>query len=258
VPSVARDLLAHSQPMSSAAESLRTIRTNLMFMSSDSRLRSLVITSGSPREGKTTIATNLAISVAQSGKRVLLVDTDMRRPRLHQALGVEARPGLTNILVGESTLTEVVQPTLVPGLSLLVCGPVPPNPSELLHRERFQQLTREVAAAYDFVIYDSPPLGPVTDAAILGTQVDGVLVVVKALHTTTDSVRSIIRQLGDVQANMIGVVINGFDPRHSRYDSGGGYYYYRRDTYYTADADGEPPSDKRPPRDDGPTPPAVN
>lgn len=260
--SVSRDLLAHTHPMSSAAESLRTVRTNLMFMAGESPLRSLVVTSGSPREGKTTIATNLAISIAQSGKRVLIIDTDMRRPRLHQAFGVDGRPGLTNILVGDASLRDLVRQTEVPGLFMLPCGPVPPNPSELLHRERFQQLTREVAALYDFVIYDSPPLGPVTDAAVLARQVDGVVVVVKAQQTTTDSVRSLLRQLRDVRANIVGGIINGFDPRHSRY-GGSYYYYYRGDGYASNQGDDDPPEGRGGPDvgsgdEPSPTPPTVN
>jgi capsular exopolysaccharide synthesis family protein len=244
--SVHRDLIAHTHPMSAAAENLRAIRTNLMFMSGDRPIRSLAVTSGSPREGKTTLAVNLAISVAQSGKRVLIVDTDMRRPRLHHAFGIDSKTGLTNVLVGNSTPKDVIRSSVVPSLSVLPCGPIPPNPSELLHRERFQQFVKEATEMFDFVVFDSPPLGPVTDAAVLGTQVDGVLIVVKSQQTTTDALSSVLRQLNDVAANVVGGVINGFDPKHSRYD-GGYYYYYRREGYYYSSDEQVP---RLPSRDD--------
>lgn len=251
-----RDLIAHTHPMSSASENLRAIRTNLMFMAADHPIRTLAVTSGSPREGKTTVAINLAISVAQSGKRVLLVDTDMRRPRLHHAFGVDSRSGLTNILVGEASVSDVVRTTVVPGLGLLPCGPIPPNPSELLHRERFQQFIAEAEKAYDFVIFDSPPLGPVTDAAVLGPQVDGVLIVVKSQKTTMESLSNVLRQLSDVGATVVGGVINGFDPKHSRYETGSYYYYRREGYYYSSDEHPRLPTTPAEPSDDddGPRP----
>jgi succinoglycan biosynthesis transport protein ExoP len=234
-----RDVIVHTHPMSSAAEHIRALRTNIMFMAADHKIRSLAVTSGSPREGKTTVVTNLAITIAQSGKRVLIVDTDMRRPRVHQALGIKGRVGLTNILVGDSALDDTAQETSIPGVWVLPCGPIPPNPSELLHGERFRQFVRDAEAAFDFVLYDSPPVGPVTDAAVLGPQLDGMLLVVRAQQTTTDSVASMLRQLRDVGANVIGGVINGFDPSLGRYEDGGYYYYYRREGYYASNDDGD-------------------
>lgn len=249
-----RDIIAHTQPMSSTAESCRTLRTNLMFMSGDEPLRTLAVTSAGPREGKTTVASNLAISIAQSGKRVLLIDTDMRRPRMHHAFGVRNGVGLTSVLVGEATLAQATIDSGVPHVWVMTCGPIPPNPAELLHRERFQTLIDEVEKAYDFVIFDSPPLGAVTDAAVLGPQVDGVMVVLRANATTRDALGSVLRQLNDVGANLIGAVLNGVDPNVRRYEGGAGtYYYYRSEGYYTSP---EAPADDEDDEDDEARPPA--
>lgn len=230
----ASDVVVHTHPLSATAENFRTLRTNLMFASGDKPLRVLAVTSPNPREGKTTVTTNLAISIAQSGKRVLVIDADMRRPRIHHAFGVGGKRGLTSILVGDASLASAVQETLVPGLWVLACGPIPPNPAELLHRERFQKLMLEARETYDFVVCDSPPLGAVTDAAVLASQVDGTLVVVRAQQTTRDALTSVLRQLHDVGAAVVGGVLNGFDPRMRRYEYGNGYYYhyYRRGDYY--------------------------
>lgn len=235
VTSSPRDVITHTHPMSSTSESCRTLRTNLMFMSGDDPLRTLAVTSAGPREGKTTVASNLAISIAQSGKRVIVIDTDMRRPRMHHAFGLRNTVGLTSILVGDSTVEDAVRPSGIPNVTVMCCGPIPPNPAELLHRERFATLIDELEKAYDFVIFDSPPLGAVTDAAVLGPQVDGVLVVLRANATTRDALTSVLRQVHDVGANLVGAVLNGVDPNMRRYEGGGGaYYYYRSEGYYTS------------------------
>lgn len=238
-----RDLVVHSHPQSSIAECCRTIRTNLTFMSADQELRSLLITSSSPREGKTTVTLSLAITMAQSGKRVLVVDTDLRRPRLHRALGVGLHRGVTTVLVGEHSLDEAVVSTDVPGLSLLAAGPIAPNPSELLHTAQFRDLVRKLEDTYDLVIYDSPPLTAVTDAAVVAPQIDGVLVVVRSDTTTRDALQSALRQLRDVRADLLGGVINDLDVNSKRYGYRGyyQYYYYRRDDY-SEPGDGPPPS----------------
>lgn len=241
-----RDLFVHTHPMSAAAECCRTIRTNLTFMSADEPIRAMVVTSASPREGKTTVTANIAISLAQSGKRVLLVDTDLRRPRIHRAFGVSGARGVTSVIVGEARLTDVVSPTDIPNLFVLACGPIPPNPSELLHSQRFGELVREALEHYDRVIFDSPPLGAVTDAAVLAPQLDATLVVVKAHETTRDALASALRQLRDVGANVAGGVLNDLDPRRKGYGAGDYYYYYRREGYYYTDGEhgGDGPSDE--------------
>lgn len=231
-----RDLFVHTHPMSAAAECCRTIRTNLTFMSADDPIRAMVVTSASPREGKTTVTTNVAVSLAQSGKRVLIVDTDLRRPRIHRAFGVSGSRGITSVIVGNEALANVVQPTEIPNLDVLACGPIPPNPSELLHSQKFAELVELALKNYDRVVFDSPPLGAVTDAAVLAPQLDAALIVVKAHSTTRDALRSALRQLRDVGANVVGGVLNDLDPRRKGYAND--YYYYRREGYYYSENEG--------------------
>jgi succinoglycan biosynthesis transport protein ExoP len=246
--SLNRDLFVHTHPMSAAAECCRTIRTNLMFMSADAPIRTLVVTSAGPREGKTTVTMNIAISLAQSGKRVLMVDTDLRRPRIHRALGVSGARGVTSVIVGDEKLEDVATATDVPNLFALPCGPIPPNPSELLHSQRFSDLIAKALEQYDRVVFDSPPLVAVTDAAVLAPQVDAVMIVVKAHHTTRDALSSALRQLRDVSANVVGGVLNDLDPRRQGYGNGHYYHYYRREGYYNSETmpDGDGPSPQAP------------
>ena len=228
------DLITHHQPMSSVAENLRTIRTNLSFMGADNGLHAFCVTSAAPREGKSTIVINLAISLAQNGKKVLLIDTDLRRPRLHRAFKVPGRRGISNALVGEAKLDELVIHTEVPNLDLIPCGPIPPNPSELLHTENFRKFLADAKSKYDHVVFDTPPLGAVTDAAVLTPQLDGVILVVKAQSTTRDAIRATARQLNDINGRIFGAIFNDVDLRSSRYGQGT-YYYYRREGYYASD-----------------------
>ena len=230
-----RDMVVHTHPKSSAAECCRTIRTNLTFMSADKPRRTVVVTSGSPREGKTTVALSLAISLAQSGKRVLVVDTDLRKPRLHRALGLSLARGVTTVLVGEATHKEAVQETEVPGLTFLASGPIPPNPSELLHTAQFRQLLQDLAKTYDHVILDSSPLAAVTDAAIIAPQVDCTILVIHSQHTTRDAARVALRQLRDVGCQPTGGVLNQVDLSQHKYGYGS-YYYYNSEGYYEADS----------------------
>jgi capsular exopolysaccharide synthesis family protein len=231
-----RDLVVHSHPKSSVAECCRTIRTNLSFMGAEHPIRTLVVTSASPREGKTTVALSLAISFAQSGKRVLVVDTDLRKPRTHKALGLPNARGVTTILVGEHNSKDVIQATEVPGLDVLTSGPIPPNPAELLHTEQFHDLLADLRRRYDHVIFDSPPLAAVTDAAIVGPQMDGVLLVVHGQKTTREALRSALRQLRDVKAHVVGGLLNDVD-LSSRHYGYGSYYYYHGEGYYQSDDD---------------------
>ncbi len=222
------DLVVHDLPKAAVAECLRAIRTNLLFMSPEKPLKSIMITSSGPQEGKSTTATSLAITMANSGGRVLLVDADMRRPRLHRVFGLANKAGLSSLILGEGKLAEVIQPTRVPGLSVLPCGPVPPNPAELLHTQAFQRLLAEMSGAFDRVIIDSPPVGVVADAVVMGTQVDGTVVVLKAGQTNREAARQAVRQLRDVNANVVGGLLNDLDITDQKY---GQYYYYYRYGY---------------------------
>jgi capsular exopolysaccharide synthesis family protein len=229
-----RDLVVHTHPKSSAAECFRTIRTNLTFMSADKQRKTVVVTSGSPREGKTTVTLSLAISLAQGGKRVLVVDTDLRKPRLHRALGTTLTKGVTTVLVGETSAKDAIQETDIPGLSFLASGPIPPNPSELLHTAQFRQLLQDLAKSFDHVVLDSPPLAAVTDAAIIAPQVDATILVIHSMRTTRDALRVALRQLRDVGCQPTGGVLNEVDLSAHRYGYGS-YYYYSSDGYYQAD-----------------------
>lgn len=230
-----RDLIVFNEPRSTVAECCRTIRTNLTFQSADRPLRAFAVTSAMPRDGKSTVAISLGITMAQSGRRVLLVDTDLRKPRLHKAFKVPAAEGVTSILAGDCALEAAVQTTDIAGLTLLQCGPIPPNPSELLHTRRFAQLVEDARNAYDLVIFDSPPLGAVTDPAIISTLVDGIIVVIRARTTTRAGVTAALRQLRDVSARVIGAVLNDVNLDDAAY---GAYYSYYRQYY--AEDDGKP------------------
>lgn len=217
-----KDLHIHREPKSHIAECTRAVRTNLLFMSPDKPLRRMLVTSSGPQEGKSTTAINLAIAMAQSGQRVLIIDTDMRRPRLHKAFGVPNDVGVSSLVVGEGRLEDAIKTTEVPGLFLLPCGPVPPNPAELLHTQAFGELLETLDGKYDRVILDSPPVGAVADAVVLATQVNGVVMVLKADVTQRDVAKRTVRGLMDVKAMMLGAVLNDVNLERSRY---GDYYY---------------------------------
>ncbi len=232
----ARDLYIHSRPKSNVAESCRAIRTNLLFMATEKPLKKLLVTSSGPKEGKTTTVVNLGITFAQSGQKVLLVDSDMRRPRLHRAFGTANDVGMSSVIVGQARLEQVLKTTDVPGLSLLTCGPVPPNPAELLHTERFRDLVEELGKHYDRVIFDSPPVQAVTDPLILAGLTDGAVLVAKAARTTRDACARTLRALTDVNARVLGVILNDVDLDSKSY----GYYYYQyyqRYGYYYGERD---------------------
>jgi capsular exopolysaccharide synthesis family protein len=231
-----RDLFILTNPRSAVAECARFIRTNLLFMSPDRPLRSLVVTSPSPQEGKSTTAVTTGITMAQTGSRTLIVDTDMRKPRLHRVFGLETEVGIANVLLGEATLDDAIQKTEVPNLDVLPCGTLPPNPAEVLLSDRFREIVEELSTRYERVIFDTPPIGPVTDPAILGTLVDGVVLVAKCEQTSKDSIRQALRALRDANARVFGVILNDVDITAKRY-SGAYYAYYRRYGGYYGDSE---------------------
>src|SRR5690606_9540340 len=223
-----RDLYLFRHPTSQAAECCRAIRTNILFSGADRELRVLTVTSPNPREGKTTSVIYLGTTMAQSGQRVLLVDTDMRRPRLHQSMGTTRDRGLSNLILGDTSIEDAVKTTDVPNLFLLPCGPTPPNPAELLLTQRFQQILADLRDRYDRVILDSPPLQAVADAAVLGRLSDGVILIAKSRQTNRDALIRSSRQLAGVQAPIVGVVINSLDLTSEAYGYskyGYGYTY---------------------------------
>ncbi len=223
------DLHIHREPRSIIAECMRAIRTNVLFMSPDKPFRRMLVTSSGPQEGKSTTTINLGIAMAQSGNRVLIVDTDMRRPRLHRAFGVPNDVGVSSLVVGEEKLDAAIKTTEVPGLFVMPCGPIPPNPAELLHTRAFSELLDKLGERFDKVLLDSPPVGAVADAVVLATQVDGVVMVLKAGRTNRDVARRTVRALTDVKAPIYGAVLNDVDLERGKY---GDYYYGSSYRYY--------------------------
>jgi len=217
-----RDLAVFKDPSSMAAEACRSIRTNLMFLSAQKEVAMLAVTSPGPQDGKTTAAISIAIAMAQAGARVLLVDTDMRKPRIHRSFGLKSDRGVSNVILGDASLQDVICHSVVPNLDVLPCGPTPPNPAELLHTDRFREILAQCGKDYDRVVLDSPPTAPVTDPAILGNLVDGVILVLRAGHTTREAASYACRQLTDARARILGLVINQTDRKGGGY----GYPYY--------------------------------
>jgi succinoglycan biosynthesis transport protein ExoP len=216
------ELIVHEDPQSSISEASRGLRTNVSFMSPDKPFKTLLVTSAGPSEGKTTVACCLAVAMAQAGHKVLLVDCDLRRPRLHRVFSRTNERGVTSTLVDRAGLAAAIAETEVPKLSLLSSGPSCPSPAESLQSKAFSSLLEQLATDYDRVVIDSPPIGPVTDAVILSTLVDASIMVIRAMSTTRDTALHARRALEDVHANLIGAVLNAADPSRADYP-----YYYR-------------------------------
>jgi capsular exopolysaccharide synthesis family protein len=242
----ARDMYVHEHPKSSVAESCRSLRTNILFSAADRELKTIVVCSANQREGKTTNVIYLGTTMAQSGQRTLLIDTDMRRPRLHKSTGVAQSPGLSNLLIGDDDYDALIKPTEVANLFVLPCGPTPPNPAELLLTKRFETVLAELAKRFDRVILDSPPIQPVTDAIVLSKRVDGVVLVVRASKTMRDELRRSAKMVRDVGGSIVGVIVNELDTRDRSH--GYGYGYGRYGAYYGDGGDGEAKA-KQPPSD---------
>ena len=208
---------------SSSAEAYRTLRTNLIFSQVVQSLRTIVITSPAPQDGKTTTAANLAVTFAQQGMRVLLIDCDLRRSRLHRVFGTQREPGLTNLMLGEVRSDQVIQRTMVENLSFLPAGTQPPNPSELLGGPQMRTTLETVGRAVDILLLDTPPVHVAADATILGRQTDGVIFVLRAGHTDRDAAQDAVRRVAALGVRIIGAVLNDPDHKVPRY---GSYHYY--------------------------------
>lgn len=224
------ELMVHERPMSGMAEAARTLRTNLMFMNPDRPYRRILVTSAAPSEGKTTVAVSTAISLAQGGQRVCIVDCDLRRPRLHRIFDRAGDVGLMNVIMGESTIAEAAQPTVVPNLFCLPCGPIPPNSADVVASEKFRRLLDELSEHFDRIVLDSPPIVAVTDSAIVSTLVDGVVFVIRAFKTNQALCRTGLRSLRDVDAPIAGAVLNAVNLNRHEYNYHH-YYYYKREGY---------------------------
>lgn len=240
-----RPLIVQNEPHSPRAEAFRSLRTNLQFLDVESGPRSFVVTSSVPAEGKSTTSANLAIAMAQSGARVLLIDGDLRSPSVATLFGVEGAVGLSDVLIGRARLSDVIQVWGIKNLSLLPAGATPPNPSELLGSQAMVALLRHVEKDYDVVLIDAPPLLPVTDSALLSKHVRGALVVVAAGRTHRGQLNGSLESLLNVGAHVAGVILTmlptrGPDAyRYGRYGYGAyGYGYGYGRTAQTGFAQG--------------------
>ena len=231
VPAVEGDkLFVLNDPRSPQAEAFRTLRTNIQYSSIDRKIKKILVTGANPACGKSTIASNLALSLAQSGDSVLLVDADLRRPYLHRFFQVKNDQGLTNLIFDEKQdQAAVMQKTAYENLTVLPSGPIPPYPAEMLDSNRMKNLVGHFALQYDYLVIDSPPVIAVTDAAILSGLVDGVLFVLDYGRVKWEEAEAALGQMGKVHANLIGAVLNAM-PKSKSYYNGYQYYYGARDT----------------------------
>lgn len=229
-----RALICALEPSSSAIEAFRHVRTSLFFARPAEESRLLLVTSSGPNEGKTTVASNLALTIAQSRKRVLLVDADFRRPQIHRSFGLDNKVGLSSVLVGERTLDQALQKTvhdlnIIENLDILTCGPIPLNPTELLESSATQRFFHEIRERYDRILLDAPPVLFVSDASIMGAICDGVILVARANRNTRAQVARARKQLEKVNARIIGSILNGVRvTRLSHYYSDFYYHGYAR------------------------------
>jgi polysaccharide biosynthesis transport protein len=213
-------------PDSIAAEAYRTARTSIQYLARNGRLCVLEITGPGQHEGKTTTTVNLAVSLAQSGKSVIAVSCDLRKPRLHRFFDVDNAVGLTSILRGQATLEEAMLPTEIKGLQIITSGPVPNDPAELLGSDRMDQLLAVLRGRADFVLLDTTPALVVADALVLAPKSDGVIVVADAAQTTRAAVSRLRQQFEGVGATIIGGILNNLDPSHAKRYPGYNRYYY--------------------------------
>ena len=215
-------------------EAYQTLRTSVLFSSKARQNRILLVTSAGPREGKTSTIVNLARTIANAGERVLLMDCDLRRPKIHEDLGLDRDHGLTNYLAGleAGSYRDFLKPTNVTTLFALTCGPIPPNPPELFGLERFRELLAALKRDFDWVLIDSPPVVALTDAVILASMADMVAFVVKHNENDRDMIRRCVGNIRNVNPNVIGAVLNNVD-----IERGGADYYYTGYYYYTSEAE---------------------
>ncbi len=232
-PQLDRSLGCVHRPTSPEAEAYRTVRTALYFSARGETHKVIQVTSPNMSDGKTTIAANLALAIAQSGKTVALVDADLRRPRVHTLFGVVSDTGMSSVILGLSTLDEALVPSGVDNLSLLPCGPRPDNPAELLTLPRFEELLGELRARFDFVILDTPPLLAVTDPAIVVPRVDGVLLTIRIGKNGRPAAERAREILTSLDAVVLGVVVNGVGREGVSYGYGYGQYQYGYEYAYT-------------------------
>ncbi|MGM7702974.1 CpsD/CapB family tyrosine-protein kinase [Pseudalkalibacillus sp. Hm43] len=216
-----RSLITHFNSKSPISEQYRTIRTNIQFSAIDQEYRTIMVTSSGPGEGKSTTAANLAVVMAQQGKRVLLIDADMRKPTAHYTFRVSNVRGLSNVLTRQANLSECINSSEIDRLDILASGPVPPNPAELLGSRALKALVEEAKESYDLILFDSPPVLAVTDGQVLANLCDGVVLVVSSGKTENEMALKSKELLNSAKAKVLGVVLNRKKMKKGNY-----YYYY--------------------------------
>jgi len=226
---ISSNLVTHLDPKSAVSEAYRTFRTNLQFTQADTPLRTVLVTSPGPSEGKSTTISNLAITLSQSGLKILVVDTDLRKPVLHGIFGVAREPGVVHYLSGKAELKSVIKQTPVENIFLMPAGIIPPNPNELIGSQKFKNMVEELKAEFDFVLFDSPPVMAVADATVLSTIMDGVVLVICAGQSHHATMEKIVSSLKGVKANVVGGVLNKI--KLEKIYGGYPYYYYYHHYY---------------------------
>lgn len=218
------NLVTQNDPKNPAAEAYRVIRTGIQFAQAGKELQTIALISCTPNEGKSTTIANLAVVLTQAGKSVLLIDCDMRNPTVHKNFNLSNKVGLSSCISMGTALSDAVQKTSIEGLYALTGGVIPPNPSELLGSEQMKNVLQRAKEQYDYVLIDTPPVMPVTDALIVGRFVDGMILVIASAEVKVEMARDVKNQLVNAGANILGVVLNKVRSEHHGY--GYGYYYY--------------------------------
>ncbi|MEZ2457729.1 CpsD/CapB family tyrosine-protein kinase [Salinicoccus roseus] len=217
-----RELIVDKQPKSPVSEQFRTVRTNIMYSNIDKEIKTVLVTSATPGAGKSTTAANLAVAYAQSGKRTVLIDADLRRPTTHYTFEVTNQRGMSTAIVQDVPVENIVKETEVENLDIITSGPIPPNPSELLSSNKMIHMLKTFYMHYDMVIIDSPPLLAVTDAQVLSKIADGTVLVTNVAENNRDKLREAKDLLDKADANILGVVMNNKKMNTKKDD----YYYY--------------------------------
>lgn len=215
----------------SAREAFNTLRTNILYALSPVQGKIVAVTSSNMSEGKSTISVNLAITMAQTSAKVLLIDADLRKPTVHKKLKLHNSSGLSKFIVGFESLSDSLKRDVLPNLDVMTSGPIPPNPSELLGSQNMQVFLNKINDYYDYIVIDTPPVNVVTDMAVLAKYVSGVLIVAKYGSSTIDDVRKTCESLKMVNANVLGMVVSNIDAKKYTY----GTTYKKRYYYYQSD-----------------------